>query len=404
MRHRVFASWGLTVLGFHWLQSCEYRQPTTPSAPVTEFARATITELESFDAKLNCYTPWLEPPAKVVTMFTVKDDSGKPVTGLTCADFQLYEDGEPISPSESDFSVQEKPANFTLYTLLLLDVSGSVVPVHLGLLKDAAEQFVLDILQEATTRTSKFDFALYVFAGEPRIIPLIEFGHDSTHILSTIRNLHNLSITDRSTDLHGAVRDGVRLLNGSIRMSQVPKVAEGALALFTDGTDRADRFPFDSARVAIENNKDRISSYVLGVGSEINRTRLSILGHSGFVFADTLTPPILREAFRKLAGEIKKEVEGRYLLQYCSPKRRGNHTLQVKVLRGSGQYSYFTVSYSADRFTGGCVIPEENVCQNETHPLNSVGGMNAPVLAGMNLPLDYRESSRGATSISSLDK
>ncbi len=364
MRHRIWAIWGLALAGSHWLQSCDFRHPTPPVAEQSKFTQAKITQLESHSLRLNCYTPWIDDQGKVLAMFSVKDDTGAPVIGLACENFRLFEDGEPVSKHESFFSVTAAPATYSLHTLLLLDVSGSVLPRNLIPLKEASRQFVAALLQNASTHTSTFDFALYLFAGEPQIVPFIRFSGDVSHILSSIDGLKDGLIKDRSTDLHGAVRQGVKLLNDEIQKNQAPGAAEGAMVLFTDGTDLAGRFPFDSARVAVENSKDRVLSFVIGLGDEIDSTSLRVLGHSGFAQVDSVEH--LNVKFQYLAQKIRQEVEGRYLLQYCSPKRRGDHELQIRVYATGSEtlYSRFTVLFSTSDATGGCVIEEGDCKQN----------------------------------------
>jgi hypothetical protein len=160
-----------------------------------------------------------------------------------------------------------------LHTLLLLDVSGSVLPRYLIPLKEASQQFVSALLQNASTHTSTFDFALYLFAGEPQILPFIRFSGDVSHILSSIDGLKDGLIKDRSTDLHAAA--GVTSLNDEIQKNQAPG-AEGAMVLFTDGTDLG-RFPFDSAW---SQSKTARTSVSYRARRRKDSTSLRVLGHS----------------------------------------------------------------------------------------------------------------------------
>src|SRR5262245_42206376 len=68
-----------------------------------------------------------ERPSNVAVYFTVDTFNGEPVGGLTAESFRIYEDGELVSPTESDQQIINPEVAAEHYTLLLVDMSGSVV-------------------------------------------------------------------------------------------------------------------------------------------------------------------------------------------------------------------------------------------------------------------------------------
>ena len=64
-------------------------------------------------------------PNNVWVFFTVQDGD-EPVAGLTADDFEIYEDEELVSKFESRQTIINPDVAAVMYTLLLLDVSGSI--------------------------------------------------------------------------------------------------------------------------------------------------------------------------------------------------------------------------------------------------------------------------------------
>lgn len=64
-------------------------------------------------------------PNNVWVFFTVQRGD-EPVGGLSAEDFTIYEDGEEVSKFESRQTIQNPEAAAVMYTMLLVDMSGSV--------------------------------------------------------------------------------------------------------------------------------------------------------------------------------------------------------------------------------------------------------------------------------------
>ena len=122
----------------------------------------------------------------------------------------------------------------------------------------------------------------------------------------------------------------------------------GALAVFTDGTDRAARVSRDEALVAAGNPD--VAIFSIGLGSEIDEAYLGSIGQSGGVaLARDLDD--LSAAFATTGQAIAKLANSYYVLSYCSPSRAERHALTLSV---AGRTGSFQGSFDATGFEGGC--------------------------------------------------
>ena len=65
-------------------------------------------------------------PSNVAVYFKVRTSDGAPVGGLTADRFRIYEDGQLVSQYESKQTILNPSVAAVHYTLLLVDMSGSV--------------------------------------------------------------------------------------------------------------------------------------------------------------------------------------------------------------------------------------------------------------------------------------
>src|SRR5579871_4102449 len=83
----------------------------------------------------------VQKPSNVAVYFTVDTAQGDPVPGLTAEQFHIYEDGKIVSPFESKQTILNPEVAAMHYTLLLVDLSGSVTQSgSLPALDDAASK------------------------------------------------------------------------------------------------------------------------------------------------------------------------------------------------------------------------------------------------------------------------
>src|SRR5690606_19271141 len=107
-------------------------------------------------------------PNNVWVFFTVEEDE-EPVGGLAAEDFAIYEDDQLVSTSESKQPLHVPDVAPVLYTLLLLDMSGSITESgQADLVVDAAQGFV-----ERVGESQKV--AVYAFDGGKVIRSVVRF-------------------------------------------------------------------------------------------------------------------------------------------------------------------------------------------------------------------------------------
>ena len=238
------------------------------------------------------------------------------------------------------------------YTLLLIDMSGSVV--------DSGEMPAL--IQAASTfgdRVGPYQkVAVYTFDGSPHVTQIVGFGGN---VRGGVGSLAGRKPRDPSTNLNGAVIEGIKVLQQQIDHAPVP-LRFGTLVVFTDGTDRAHRASTEDVAQSVDNAGFDI--YVIGAGQEVDSKQLSRIGRSG-TFASQNKADI-QKGFDEIATRIESASKRYYLLSYCSPSRAGEHEVQIEaVAQGTaGRLSY---RFNATGFGPNC-DPNQRPTFDVRHP------------------------------------
>jgi hypothetical protein len=288
-----------------------------------------VTRINSAEAK----------PNNVWVFFTVEDGE-EPVAGLTAEDFKIYEDDQLVSKFESKQVILNPDVAAVMYTMLLVDMSGSVTESgEAGTVVDAAKMF-----SERVGKTQKV--GVYAFDGGEDIYSVVHFTEAKGSIEGGLEGLRSYKSKDPSTNLNGAVIQGIQELKTELDKDKRP-LKFGTLVVFTDGTDRAARVPRD--KLLEELNKEEYASYeiyVIGVGAEIEESKMNEIGRDGTELA--ADDEKVREAFERVASRIEAHAKRFYLLSYCTPARSGEHTVRIEAnarndkgrARGKGSLEY----------------------------------------------------------------
>lgn len=279
----------------------------------------------------------VQKPSNVALYFTVDTRAGDPVPGLTAEQFHIYEDDHLVSPFESKQTILNPEVAARHFTLLLLDMSGSVTGSgELPALQAAVERF--------TDRVGKLqDTAVYAFDGRADLIALRGFGPTAPV------NLSGFSTRDPSTNLHGAIIKGVEVLERQLEKSPTP-LRFGTLVVFTDGTDHAHRATRTEARRAIDSVDFDV--FLIGVGAEIDEDGLRALSKSGAALSKD--PATVGAQFDAIASRIEGYSKRFYLLSYCSPSRAGQHRLTVEPFTPDGLSGRVEALFDATGFGPEC--------------------------------------------------
>lgn len=281
-------------------------------------------------------------PNNVWVFFTVKDGE-EPVGGLSADDFEIYEDGKIVSKFESKQIIQNPEVAAVMYTMLLVDMSGSVTESdQIDPLVDAAKRFATKV-----GKTQKV--GVYAFDGSDKLEKIVGFTESEGSVESGLEKLRTYKSKDPSTNLHGAVIKGLDELEKELEKDSRP-LKFGTLVTFTDGADRAGRYTQDQMNEAM--GQERYENYeklAIGVGADIEEGDLSAVGPNGSERATDQKK--LGEAFDKIADRIDRHMKRFYLLSYCTPARAGEHQVTIKAkdpkTETSGSLDY---TFKADGF------------------------------------------------------
>jgi len=289
--------------------------------------------------KLQLVDHSVRRPSNVAVYFTVETRNGDPVANLTPQDFHIYEDKQPVSILESKQTILNPEIAAIHYTLLLVDLSGSVV--------DSGEMPAL--IEAASTfgdRVGPYQkVAVYTFDGSPHLTQVVPFGGN---VRGGVAALATRRPSDPSTNLNGAVIEGVRVLQQQMEHAPLP-LRFGTLVVFTDGTDRAHRASEDDVARSLDGAG--FDTYVIGAGQEVDSKQLSRIGRSG-TFASQNRADVQR-GFTEISARIEAASKRYYLLSYCSPSRAGEHEVEVEA-NGAGTSGRLAYRFNANGFGPGC--------------------------------------------------
>lgn len=297
-------------------------------------------------------------PGKISILFKVSDLLGNPVSGLTADQFTIYEQGRnddcfnTISSSESLARISSNSQVFSNNTLLVLDLSNSVLQSSLEELKTASTSFINNVIP--TPETESFKMAIYWFDGEDELHKLNDLTSSATELTAAIDGITADISNDPSTDLYGAVIKSTSIAEGLIAANnQASVIGAASVVLFTDGTDQASRYTEQAALNEVDDANRNISYFTIGLGAEIDTDVLEQIGKTASVFAGNKEE--LETTFNQISQRVSEQANSFYLFEYCTPKRdgSGNNNLVIQLSDG-GLLGAVQTEFNANGFTGGC--------------------------------------------------
>ncbi|MBW2529819.1 MAG: VWA domain-containing protein [Deltaproteobacteria bacterium] len=279
-------------------------------------------------------------PNNVWVFFTAMEGD-EPAGGMTADDFQIYEDDKEVSKFESKQLIQNPEVAAVMYTMLLVDMSGSVSESgEVDKLVDAAKSF--------SDRVGKHQkVGVYAFDGSEKLHSVTPFTESKGSVEGGIEGLRSFKAKDPSTNLHGAVVAGVRELKEGLDKDKKP-LKFGTLVVFTDGTDQAARVSREDMTEELgQEDYEHYQFYAIGVGAEMEEAGLEDIGRDGTVLASDHGE--VQKAFDEVAAKVENHMKRFYLLSYCTPARAGTHLVRIEATRkdseggessGSAEYEF----------------------------------------------------------------
>jgi hypothetical protein len=287
------------------------------------------------------------PPSNVAIYFKVTTTKGDPVPNLQAESFEILEDEKLVSTLESKQTILNPEVAASHYTLLLVDMSGSVSESEdFARIQEAANVFT-------STVESNNLVAIYAFDGSEKITKISDFaktgeGQDRSAAIA------GYTPKDPSTNLNGGVVQALEVLDDALKGAKTP-LKFGTLVVFTDGTDRAGRVPADQMYDAV--SKTGHDVFAIGLGEEMSEDDLKKLGKTGTVQAENREEVV--KAFEDVAERVEGLTKSYYLLSYCSPARAGKHAVTIRAnvknekgkTKGKGELDS---EFDAKGFDTGC--------------------------------------------------
>jgi len=284
-------------------------------------------------------------PSNVTLYFTVDTGKNEPLAGLTKEKFTIYEDGSKVSDLEGKPTMLDPKLAASHYTLLLIDASASVVESKkMGDVVNAAGKFTAKVEKQQMIAIAAFD-------GGPELYGIVPFTENPEAAHSGVEKLLTLKPKDPSTNLNGAVLEGLKTLRKALDADPKP-IKVGTLVVFTDGIDRATRVTRKELREAMERPEFRdFDVFAIGVGSEVENAHLEEIGRT--LTVKERDDAKMSKAFEIVANKIESMSQRYYLLSYCTPSRAGDHEVRLETTAKEGKGS-ITYRFSADGFGPDC--------------------------------------------------
>ena len=278
--------------------------------------------------------------------------NGRPIAGLAeqaqCGAanaFVVLDDGDEVSDLEAEIRVEVEPG--VAQTLILIDLSNSIAQ-QLNL-EGATKAAVVTLIQRLFAQQSQAGvpvIAVYAFDGRRTSQRVHDWSSDQTSLVNSINAMKCGQTTssgallcgDTSTNLYGILAWAAGHLKNRLTVQangrNTARGRDGALVVFTDGNDLAHIGTAAAARQAIVD----AGIIVFAIGVYVNeQTRQQQLNNLIAITGDSQAS-FLGESLTALPGlaqnlgELLSLFYSRaYKITYCSPRRKGLHTLDVRI-------------------------------------------------------------------------
>jgi len=285
-------------------------------------------------------------PSNVAVYFRVTDGKGNPIPDLNADAFRIFEDDQLVSKFESKQTIANPEVAAIHYTLLLVDMSGSVSG-------SGTVDSLVQAVDAFAERVEKQKVALYAFDGGPDLYPIVPFG-DPGAAKAGAAQLSSFKPKDPSTNLNGGVVKALDELDNALGKATQP-LKFGTLVVFTDGTDRANRV--SAADMEQHIREKPFDVFAIGLGAEIREDQLARIGKSGTAMAADKSAIV--KAFGDVGARVDARTKSYYLLSYCSPSRAGKHDVRIQAFikvgqDGSERVGNLRSDFDATGFAPGC--------------------------------------------------
>lgn len=316
---------------YYWMVTGKYGSGRVEEGPEWSFTTGN-GNVTTPGYRMTKHSVETELPSFVNVLFQVQDLQNNGIDDLTREDFLIYENDQQVSLLESALTIKKKEeTEYSLRTVLMLDNSASLTN-DIEEVKSAAIDFI-------NAMTDKQQVAVFKFSE--RADEVLDFTSDKSALIAAV---NSIQLGFSTTNLYGAVIEAANKWENSFTVNEI---VQGAIVLFTDGSDTQGAFSLDDALAALGTK----TCYTIGLGPDIDPVVLNVLGNAGFYSVSDVS--LVSEQFITIQSRLKKYANSFYLLQYLSPKRgNNNHTLKLYIKDNyySGVESYITGQFNSTGF------------------------------------------------------
>jgi hypothetical protein len=260
----------------------------------------------------------VQKPSNVAVYVSVSNGND-PALGLTERSFHIFEDGQELSPKQSQQVLLPRDMVAVHRALLLVDMSG---PVTEG---DTRNTIAMAVARFVTKAHASEPVTVYAFDGGASI-KLIGDYPEGTDEIGDIPALSTYTPSDPSSNLNGAVMEALAQLDARLMTAQKP-LRIGSLIVFARGTDLAGRVTESKMREALSETNHLV--FAIGI-KDAPGFKASRIARDGAFEAES--PASLLATFDEAGAKVASVVGRYYLLAYCSPGRAGKRRLRVEVV------------------------------------------------------------------------
>lgn len=286
-----------------------------------------------------------QPPANVAVYFTVDNKEGKPIPDLGANAFRVYEDGKLVPEKKAKRALLDPRVAMFASTLVLVDIGGPI--------SDSEDMpSLVTAVAHLTERLSRLEeVAVSAFDGGNDLMPVLTY--ESNDVRGPMDGLRALRPRSRSSNLYGAIMEGLKVLKQRRTSPPAPHPFTN-LVVFTDRGDMARKVPVHEVNAAI--SKTGVNLYLIAVGERVKKDELPELTTAGSIVS--LEPKELGRAFANIARRMDAVSGSHYVLAYCSPKHKGEHTLEIEV-QADGDSGRIKQKFHADDFDSDDCAPRK---------------------------------------------
>ena len=262
-------------------------------------------------ASVGAQTPVFTSRVDVVLVDVLVTSRGKPVAGLTAADFEVRDNGVPQRIGNVTGGVASV-STVPLDLVLVFDASESMAGANLEMLTDASRA-LLDGLRPGDRA------ALVTFSDRTQLL------HPLSSDLSSIARSLGSIVPDGRTSMFDGLYAGLMLRRSS--------TTRAAVLLFSDGLDNASWLEEPAVRkVARESD---VVVFGVGLDDSVRKQLQGIVEETGGEFLSAESATQLKPAFLRLLSQM----QARYLIAYYPRDvvREGWHTLDVRLVGQRGR-------------------------------------------------------------------